>query len=65
MVGDGVSFMRFLEEFCDPGWTNLAVPEIKPFSTAHWLYAWYTFPWTVLKAYRLAGIRKGFRPKCK
>jgi hypothetical protein len=63
IVGDGVSFMSLLEEFCDSGWNNLAMPPIRPFSLAHWAYAWYNFPWTALKAFRLARIRKGFRPK--
>lgn len=63
IVGDGVSFMSLLEEFCDKGWSNLQTAPVKSFSFAHWAYAWYNFPWTALKAFRLARIRKGFRPK--
>jgi len=62
MVGDGVSFMKLLEYMCDEPWTHLETPEIRPFSLMHWIYAWYTFPWNALKSYRLARIRKGFRP---
>ncbi|OXA63003.1 uncharacterized protein LOC110863178 isoform X2 [Folsomia candida] len=63
IIGDGVSFMSLLEEFCDKGWSNLQTSPVRPFSFAHWAYAWYNFPWTALKAFRLARIRKGFRPK--
>lgn len=62
LVADGVSFMYLLEEFCDNGWTNLQVPDTKPFSLPHWIYAWYSFPWKALKAYWLATCRKGMRP---
>jgi hypothetical protein len=65
MVGDGVSFMKLLEYFCDGDWTSLQTPEVKPFAWIHWIYAWYNFPWNALKAYRLARIRKGFRPNSK
>lgn len=63
LVADGVSFMYLLEEFCDSGWTNLQVPDTKPFTIPHWMYAWYSFPWKALKAYWLAQCRKGMRPQ--
>ncbi|CAG7785077.1 unnamed protein product [Allacma fusca] len=63
MVADGVSFMKLLEDFCDPGWTNLETSGVRTFSWMHWFYAWYNFPWKALKAYWLARRRKGFRPK--
>lgn len=62
MLGDGVSFMRLLEYLCDGGWVHLQTAPVKSMSPLHWAYAWFTFPWNALKSYRLARIRKGFRP---
>lgn len=63
MNGDGFCFMRLLENYVDPGsWKNIEMKDVKPFSWLHWAFAWFNFPWVTLKAYRLAGIRKGFRP---